>query len=82
MIKQVLVYCGIILFLLGGFMSNYQERVIVEREELNSKLSGLDAFIQMDSYDELDTNNQQLLSDQQEVMAKYSTILGKRIELF
>ncbi len=63
-------------------MSNYQERVIVEREELNSKLSGLDAFIQMDSYDELDTNNQQLLSDQQEVMAKYSTILGKRIELF
>lgn len=63
-------------------MSNYQERVTTEHEELNVKLNTLTLFIGGPMFSSLAAEDQDLLVEQRSAMAKYRDILRKRIERF
>jgi len=61
----------------------HQQRVVDEATELNDKFSKLVAFI-LDNpiYPTLDTDEQQDLAEQYNVMEKYLVILERRISRF
>lgn len=63
-------------------MLAHEERVVVEQNELNDKISKLSEFIKSDFFSTLDTENKNLLTEQLEIMQKYSDVLIKRINLF
>ncbi len=62
--------------------SNYQERVIKEKDELQEKIDKLKGFIDSDSIKKLDDANCHALLEQYEVMIDYRDILLARIDLF
>lgn len=66
-------------------MEAYQERVIAEKEELDSKLSKLKDFCFGDDttiFNKLTPVDRDLLESQFTAMEEYSRILGKRISRF
>jgi hypothetical protein len=66
-------------------MSSYlphQQRVIDEKNELDSKLTALKSFFDNPIFKTLDQQNQDLLSSQETAMEEYSQILAERIALF
>lgn len=63
-------------------MKPYQERVVIEKAELDSKREKLTAFIVGETYQMLDVAERLRLSEQLTVMAEYSKILGERIASF
>ena len=63
-------------------MKPYQQRVVDEKAELDSKLDKLNAFFPTDLFAQLKPNEQERLYLQASVMQKYSNILGERIEDF
>jgi len=63
-------------------MNEYQERVIVEREELSIKLEKLIEFMHSDYYSSLGAIDQGLLMVQNVAMTMYLDTLDRRIELF
>lgn len=64
-------------------MKDYQQRVVYEKIELDKKANALSQFIGTDlRFDALDTEEQELLKEQCEIMWQYSEILGKRILRF
>jgi len=64
-------------------MQPYQERIIVEKKELDDKLDKLKAFIEVNPiYKTLSNEEQHRLNRQFDIMVEYSTILGARIEAF
>lgn len=64
-------------------MSDYKQRVIQERDELNEKHDKLLAFIEGSStFKVLPEEEQELLQDQEAYMEAYVTVLNKRIERF
>lgn len=63
-------------------MKPHQERVVQEKEELDQKRSKLDLFFKSATFDTVSGEEQALLRYQAEVMAHYSHLLAKRIELF
>jgi hypothetical protein len=60
----------------------YQERVIDEKEELDSKIDALRLFFNTDTFQSLQDRDKYLLVRQSGVMATYSSILGDRIARF
>lgn len=60
----------------------YQQRVVDEREELDTRLGNLMVFIKTPGFHALDGADRALLKEQAEVMAEYSRILTKRIGRF
>ena len=60
----------------------YQQRVIQERNELDSKLGNLLTFIGTPVFHSLDGADRALLKQQADVMAEYSRILSIRIARF
>lgn len=60
----------------------HQERVVVERSELESKLIKLLRFLDTEFFFNLDKEDQKLLREQCDAMQTYSDILAKRIERF
>ena len=66
----------------GYEMEDYQQRVIEEKKELDEKINKLRIFLGASPFKSLTVENQSLLKDQYVVMAQYSTILAKRIDLF
>ena len=60
----------------------YQQRVIQERNELDSKLGSLLTFIGTPVFHSLDGADRALLKQQADVMAEYSRILSIRIARF
>ena len=64
-------------------MQPYQQHVIDEKTELDKKATALSNFIgENPVFDTLDPVEQELLKEQNDVMWKYSEILGSRIAVF
>lgn len=60
----------------------WQDRVVREKEDLDSKIGALMLFRRGSNWAALDDENKILLSAQLVAMRDYSAILGKRIKLF
>ena len=61
----------------------HQQRVIVEKEDLDKKYSALRDFVLYGSiFKSLDQAEQERLKEQLDVMWQYSEILGERIAAF
>ena len=63
-------------------MKPHQERVVTEKQELDSKREKLTAFIGGKTFRTLDATEQSRLNRQLEAMTLYSNILGERIAAF
>lgn len=63
-------------------MKPYQERVLIEKQELDVRLSRLNDFISSDSFYSVPTSEQDMLKDQLIAMQVYSEILANRIAGF
>jgi hypothetical protein len=63
-------------------MAEYQERVIVEKKELDERLEKLNIFLAGEGFLTLPKDEQFRLSLQAICMQGYSLILGARIEAF
>ena len=60
----------------------HQQRVVDEKAELDKKAHALSDFIGSDIFPTLDAAEQERLKEQNDVMWKYSEILGARIAAF
>lgn len=63
-------------------MSNYKERVVEERNELDLKLNGLYAFVKTDTFHNLEDADQDILNMQLMAMDEYLNLLEMRIKRF
>lgn len=63
-------------------MTDFQERVITEHSELQTRIMSLTAFLQTELFAELTEEVRGLLEHQSIVMNQYLNILAERIALF
>lgn len=63
-------------------MQTYQERVVIEKKDLDEKRAKLSTFIDSQTFQELAEREQSLLKRQLEVMVAYSNVLAERIDRF
>lgn len=63
-------------------MEAYQERVVVERNELTEKISAFGGFLYGKIFESLDVAEQNRLVQQYRIMRLYRDILTKRILFF
>ena len=63
-------------------MQPHQERVLLEKVELDQKLTKLTTFIQGGTYQLLPAEEQVRLNKQARIMKDYSTVLAERIAAF
>ena len=63
-------------------MTEFQKRVVVEKEELDLKLERLKLFFNNEIFDKLKSDEKERLSRQLIAMNAYSDILGERISNF
>ncbi len=63
-------------------MEPWQERVVVEREELEEKIQKLEAFIRSPGYASVLHDERYRLHQQMFYMGEYSRILADRIAVF
>jgi hypothetical protein len=63
-------------------MLPHQERVVVEKKELDEKLDKLKSFLEQPLFRSLPLDEQGRLHHQCDAMEDYSEILGARIEAF
>lgn len=62
-------------------MEPFVSRLIVERQELDEKISKLRAFMAGDAFKTVDKVQQMLLAVQYQAMVTYSLVLSQRIDL-
>ena len=60
----------------------YQQRVLEEKDDLDSKISKLTTYTESEGFRKLDYGNQLLLYKQLLIMYKYRVVLIDRILLF
>lgn len=63
-------------------MLEYQQRVVIEREEIDTKLEKLLQFLNSETFNSLNEKDQELLKRQAIIMGDYSSVLAERISLF
>ena len=63
-------------------MAPYQQRVVDEKAELDSRTESLEKFFDTQTFQDLDSGEQSLLHQQHRAMKLYSHILGDRIRAF
>ena len=63
-------------------MQPHQERVVVEKAELDERLAKLKAFLGSEAIMKVAEDEQDRLDRQADIMAEYSDILGERIAAF
>ena len=63
-------------------MEAYQERVIEEKKELDSKIERLTTFIKSEKFDKLPEDEQKRMRWQAVTMELYSAALADRVENF
>ena len=63
-------------------MQPHQERVVTEKDELDTKIEKLSSFISSDVYSTLTEAEQSRLGRQLGLMQQYSDVLGERIAAF
>lgn len=60
----------------------HQERVVIEREELNERRTKLISFIETATFDRLNGAEKERLKRQAAIMTDYFVVLGERINSF
>jgi hypothetical protein len=61
-------------------MQPHQQRVVDEKKELDEKASKLSDFIGLNPmFDKIDSEEQERLKEQNDIMWQYSEVLGRRI---
>lgn len=63
-------------------MKDYQQRVVDEKAELDSKIAKLIAFQYTDMWEQLDVAEKHRMARQKLAMQSYSSILSERILAF
>lgn len=63
-------------------MEDYQQRVMNEKVELDSKIEKLDEFIKGVVFEDVDPFEQGVMMRQLRAMRSYSQALGERIQIF
>ena len=63
-------------------MEAFQERVIAEKKELDSKRESLISFMHTDKFNSMPVDEKGDMQLQREIMRDYSTILTRRISRF
>jgi len=63
-------------------MEAYQERVVLEKKELDDKISKLSPFIGSEKFSSVKEEEANRLRNQLSIMIDYSNILGERIDNF
>ena len=63
-------------------MEDYQKRVVEEKVELDKKITNLDIFIRSEGFAQVVPNERVRLTEQFDIMNKYSKILEDRINNF
>jgi hypothetical protein len=63
-------------------MQPYQQRVVTEKAELDTKIQALTKFTQLSTFEELEHGEQRRMLRQLVAMGDYSRILGERIAAF
>lgn len=63
-------------------LAPYQQRVIVEKQELDDKITKLLAFTKGEIYRKLPADERDRLRRQFRLMDEYSEVLGERIDVF
>jgi crAss001_48 related protein len=63
-------------------VTEFQQRVIDEKRDLDEKLRALDAFTRTEDWNSLEPEDVRLLARQAECMAQYSATLAQRIARF
>ena len=61
-------------------MSDFKSRLLEERDQLQEKVTKLDAFMDTETFETISKRQQMLLSDQLSYMEDYLYILNARIE--
>jgi hypothetical protein len=61
-------------------MSDFIERIVIEKTELDDKLQKLGSFISSEKVAAVAESQKPLLTRQRAVMEEYSEILGERLE--
>lgn len=60
----------------------HQQRVIAERDQLNTRLTSLRAFIASDTFRQVDKAERMRLLRQEQVMTEFAQVLTERIDAF
>lgn len=63
-------------------MKPYQDRVVIEKTELDSKIKRLKTFMDTDTFWKLAPDERIRLLQQSQAMENYSYIIGERIKAF
>ena len=63
-------------------MEEYQQRVLDEKKELDSKIDKLGEFIGSDEFTPVPTAEQVRMKQQRTIMKQYSDVLAARIQNF
>ena len=63
-------------------MKDYQERVIIEKDELDTKTKALLVFIDSESFGRLGEQERKRMRTQEILMELYSNVLADRIAAF
>jgi hypothetical protein len=63
-------------------MQDWQQRVIDEKRDLDTRLAKLDHFMQAPGFLALDGPVRNLMHEQHDLMGRLSVVLGRRIERF
>ena len=63
-------------------MESFQERVVLEKEELDKRLASLESFLDGQVVRGLPQDEQLRLRRQANIMGTYSNVLGERIAAF
>lgn len=63
-------------------MTEWQERLLLEKEALSEKIIKLSDFLMSDAYMDIGSINRLLLETQLDYMTGYYNILHKRIEIY
>jgi len=61
--------------------NSFYDRLLIEAQELATKLNGLNDFMRTQNFVDLDRQNKDLLYTQSRLMNKYLQVLGKRLEI-
>jgi len=63
----------------GSTLAPWQQRILIEKEELNEKVKKLAAFLATEPFDALPPAEQDRLTRQLDVMIQYRSVLTERI---
>lgn len=62
--------------------TDWQDRVVKERNQLNVRLKKLDSFINRPEFKKVDNDEQEDLKEQKKLMRRYRNLLNRRIKRF